>query len=290
VATIYAFSNQKGGVGKTTSAINLAAGLAARGHRILLVDLDAQGNATSGLGIDKNALPKTVYQAIIGNATLQEVIVQTDVENLDLVPANADLAGAEIELVSELGREMVLKKALNVLLSNSEKETYEFIFIDCPPSLGLLTLNALVAADKLVIPLQCEYYALEGLGQLVNTFELVKDRLNPKLEIGGVILTMADFRTKLTTEVIQEVRKHFGSRVYQSVIPRSVKLSEAPSYGKPAVLYDRHNRGVQGYLALAKEFEGKEGKPVEKEAPRVAPEATAVVSAAAALTPSTPLN
>lgn len=255
MAKIYALCNQKGGVGKTTTAVNLAAAVALKGHRVLLIDLDPQGNCTSGFGIDRKALSKTIYDVVIDQIGFSEIILETDVKGLFLAPANVDLAGAEIELIDAVGREFVLKEALRGFIEKSSQgQGYEFVFIDCPPSLGILTLNALVAAHKLLIPLQCEYYALEGLGQLLNTFKLVKDRLNSGLEIGGVILTMADFRTNLTGEVIQEVRKHFGAKVFSAVIPRSVKLSEAPSFGKPAILYDTANRGSQSYLQLAEEF------------------------------------
>lgn len=261
---IYAFCNQKGGVGKTTSAINLAAALSLKGYKVLLIDFDSQGNSTSGLGIDRTSLNKTIYDVIIDESKIGEVILETEVKNLFLAPANVDLAGAEIELIDSVGREFILKGALREI--SEQSPGYDFIFIDCAPSLGILTLNALVASNKLLIPLQCEYYALEGLGQLLNTFKLVRDRLNPGLDIGGVILTMADFRTNLTEEVIQEVKKHFGDKVFSSVIPRSVKLSEAPSFGKPAILYDLNNRGSQSYLQLSEEFIKREISVVEPEA------------------------
>ena len=197
MSKIYAFCNQKGGVGKTTSAVNLSAAIALRGFKVLLIDLDPQGNTTSGFGIDRKALSRSIYDVVINEAPLQDVILKTSIKGLDLAPSNVDLAGAEIELIDSVGREFVLKSAIKTLTSLNA-DGYNFIFIDCPPSLGILSLNALVAAHKLLIPLQCEYYALEGLGQLLNTFKLVRDRLNPELEIGGVILTMADFRTKLT--------------------------------------------------------------------------------------------
>src|SRR3989338_2534244 len=262
MAKVYAFCNQKGGVGKTTSSVNLSAAIALRGFKVLLIDLDTQGNTTSGFGVDRKSLSRSVYEVVINEAALQEVIVSSGVNGLDLAPSSVDLAGAEIELIDAVGREFVLKGAIKSLTSLNSTE-YDYIFVDCPPSLGILSLNAMVAAHKLLIPLQCEYYALEGLGQLLNTFKLVRDRLNPELEIGGVILTMADFRTKLTGEVIQEVRKHFGEKVFASIIPRSVKLSEAPSFGKPAILYDTANRGSQGYLQLAEEFIKNETHKVE---------------------------
>lgn len=262
MAKVYAFCNQKGGVGKTTSSVNLSAAIALRGLRVLLIDLDPQGNTTSGFGVDRKSLSRSVYEVVINESSLREVIVPSGVNGLDLAPSSVDLAGAEIELIDAVGREFVLKGAIKALTS-IDTDRYDYIFIDCPPSLGILSLNAMVAAHKLLIPLQCEYYALEGLGQLLNTFKLVRDRLNPELEIGGVILTMADFRTKLTGEVIQEVRKHFGEKVFASIIPRSVKLSEAPSFGKPAILYDTANRGSQGYLQLAEEFIKNEAQKIE---------------------------
>lgn len=265
MAKAYAFCNQKGGVGKTTSAVNLSASIALRGFKVLLIDLDPQGNTTSGFGVDRKSLSRGIYEVVINEASLQEVIVSSGVSGLDLAPSSVDLAGAEIELIDAVGREFILKEAIRSLNTTG----YDYIFVDCPPSLGILSLNAMVAANKLLIPLQCEYYALEGLGQLLNTFKLVRDRLNPELEIGGVILTMADFRTKLTGEVIQEVKKHFGEKVYASIIPRSVKLSEAPSFGKPAVLYDTVNRGSQAYLQLAEEFIKIEADKME---PAIKPE------------------
>lgn len=266
---VFALCNQKGGVGKTTTGINLAASLALAGVRTLLIDLDPQGNSTSGLGVSKTDLSKTVYDILIGRAQLSETLTSTGIDLLTLIPANSQLAGAQIELVDALGREFILRQAIKELIGSSEGENaalrFEFIFIDCPPSLGILTLNALAAADKILIPMQCEYYALEGLGQLLETYKLVKERLNPALDIGGVVLTMADFRTNLTAEVIREVKNYFGEKVFSAIIPRSVKLSEAPSFGKPAVLYDPAGRGSQLYQELAQEFLKRERDGVEKE-------------------------
>lgn len=246
---IFSFCNQKGGVGKTTSAVNLATLAAKAGHKTLLIDMDSQGNATSGLGVDKAELQSTSYQLLVDNQSVQEIIVKTSIKKLDLIPANTDLSGADLELVNTQEREYVLSKRIKEVL-----DKYDFIFIDCPPSLGLVTINCLTASDYLLIPLQCEYYALEGLGQLLHTFQLVKDNLNNNLEVGGVLLTMADFRTNLTQQVIEEVRNFFKEKVFESVIPRSVKLSEAPSFGKPAVLYDAQNKASKSYVAMGKEF------------------------------------
>lgn len=246
---IFSFFNQKGGVGKTTSVINIATALAHLSKKILLVDLDSQGNATSGLGIEKNENESTVYQLLVENSDPKASIRKTEIENLWMIPSNAHLAGAEMHLINQEKREYIL---LNQLQKISDE--YDFIFLDCPPSLGLTSINALTASSYILIPLQCEYYALEGLGQLLNTYQLVKKNLNNNLELGGVILTMADIRTNLTQQVIEEVRNYFKEKVFQTIIPRSVKLSEAPSFGKPAVVYDPHCRGSQSYVALTKEF------------------------------------
>jgi chromosome partitioning protein len=248
---IITICNQKGGTGKTTSAINLAAYLALLGKRVLLIDLDPQANATSGLGINRHNIKKSTYHILLEELHIKEIFQATAVENLYLAPSNLDLTGAEVELVGALGREHRLKKALL-----KEKETFDFILIDSPPSLGLLTINALCAADSVLIPVQCEYYALEGLTQLLNTINLARDNLNPELTIEGMILTMADFRTNLTKEVIQEARNYFKEKVYKTVIPRSVRLSEAPSFGKPVALYDKESAGAQKYEQLAQEILG----------------------------------
>lgn len=250
---IIAIANQKGGVAKTTTAVNLSACLALRGKRVLLVDIDPQGNATSGLGVDKNSLESCVYDVLLEGVPAEEIIISTEVAGLYLLPATLQLAGAEIELVSLEARERRLAQALAPL-----RNKYEYIFIDCPPSLGLLTVNALAAADSVLIPIQCEYYALEGLGQLLNTLELVRKNLNPSLEIEGVLLTMFDARTNLGIQVVDEVKNFFRGKVYATIIPRNVRLSEAPSHGKPVVLYDPRSRGAEAYQELAKEVMGED--------------------------------
>ncbi len=246
---IVSVANQKGGVGKTTTALNLSATLAAAEKKTLLVDLDPQGNSTSGLGIDKNALPATVYEVLLGTKRLKEVTQKTALVYLDLVPANTKLFGAEVELVDIQNRERILRDSLEEI-----KGTYEYILVDCPPSLTLLTINALAAADSILIPIQCEYYAMEGLGQLLHTIQLTRDTLNPCLEIEGILFTMFDGRNNLSHQVAEEVKKHFPKKVFQTVIPRNIKLSESPSHGKPVILYDIGCKGSESYLELAKEF------------------------------------
>jgi len=248
---IIAICNQKGGTGKTTTAINLAAYLALAQRKVLLIDLDPQANTTSGLGFTQADVKKSTYHILLEEAALKEIVLDTGVENLWLAPSSLDLTGAAVELVSVLGREYRLKKILS-----TEKESFDFIFIDSPPSLGLLTINALCAADSALIPVQCEYYALEGLSQLLNTIKLVKENLNSALDIEGVLLTMADFRTNLTKEVIEEVRKHFPNKVYNTIIPRSIRLTEAPSFGKPIVFYDKDSIGAHKYAELSREILG----------------------------------
>ena len=248
---IIAICNQKGGVGKTTTSINLAAYLAMAGKKVMLIDLDPQANATSGIGVNKHDIKKSTYHILLEEAKLVDILQKTVIDNLVLAPSNLDLTGAEVELVGALGREYRLKRALQF-----EKDNYDFMIIDSPPSLGLLTINGLCAADSVIIPVQCEFYALEGLTQLHNTVRLVKENLNPALSIEGVLLTMADFRTNLTKEVIQEARNHFKDKVYNTVIPRNIRLTEAPSYGKPIVLYDGNSLGAQKYAELSKEILG----------------------------------
>jgi chromosome partitioning protein len=248
---IITICNQKGGVGKTTSAINIAAFLAVAGKKVMLVDLDPQANATSGIGINKHDIKKSTYHVLLEELDIQDVLLPTAIPNLVLAPSNLDLTGAEVELVGSLGREYRLKRALEKI-----KTEFDFIIIDSPPSLGLLTINGLCAADSVIVPVQCEYYALEGLTQLNNTIRLVKDNINQSLLIEGVLLTMADYRTNLTREVIQEARNHFKDKVYQTVIPRNIRLTEAPSFGKPIYLYDKDSLGAQKYEELCREILG----------------------------------
>jgi chromosome partitioning protein len=248
VGKIISIANQKGGVGKTTTSVNLGACLAYIGKKVLLVDVDPQGNATSGIGIEKAEVHHCVYDMLVEDVSAQEVIKPTSVENLHAIPATIQLAGAEIELVPTISREVRLKRALDAV-----KDQYDFIIIDCPPSLGLLTINALTASDTVLIPVQCEYYALEGLSQLLNTVRLVQKHLNTNLMIEGVLLTMLDARTNLGLQVIDEVKKYFQDKVFKTIIPRNVRLSEAPSHGQPIIIYDPRSRGAEVYLELAKE-------------------------------------
>lgn len=247
MAKIIAFANQKGGVGKTTTAVNLAAAVSEKGKKVLLCDFDPQGNATSGFGIDPRKLDISVYDLIVGNAETKDAIQKT--KWIDIIGANVNLAGAELEMIDMKNREYRLKEVLNQV-----SDKYDYIFIDCPPSLGLLTVNCLCAADSVLVPLQCEYYALEGLTQLMSTVKTIKKVLNSSITIEGVLLTMFDGRTNLSVQVAEEVKKFFGSKVYGTVVPRNVRLSEAPSHGQPIMAYDRYSRGAEAYLQLADEF------------------------------------
>ncbi len=245
---IIAVANQKGGVGKTTTSVNLSSLLAKKGKKVVLLDADPQGNATSGLGVDKN-VEKSLYDVLVNEEPVENTLQDTIEKNLKICPSNVNLAGAEVELVSQMSREHRLKEQLDQI-----KDKYDYIFIDCPPSLGLITLNSFTAADSVLIPVQCEYYALEGLGQLINTINLVKKHLNKSLEIEGAVLTMYDIRTNLSNQVVKEVKKYFDDKVYKTVIPRNVRLSEAPSFGMPITTYDPKSKGARSYEKLAKEF------------------------------------
>lgn len=246
---IISIANQKGGVGKTTTSINLSTILAKKGKKVLMIDADPQGNASSGVGIDRDEIELSVYDILIDETKISEVVKKTNIKNLDLCPSNINLAGAEVELVSMMSREHRLKEKIE-----SIKEEYDFIIIDCPPSLGLVTLNAFTASNSVLIPVQCEYYALEGLGQLLNTISLVKKHLNKEIEIEGALLTMYDARTNLSNQVVKEVKKYFDEKVYKNVIPRNVKLSEAPSYGMPISIYDPRSKGAKSYEKFVREF------------------------------------
>lgn len=250
---VIAIANQKGGVGKTTTAVNLAACLAQKGRKVLMLDEDPQGNATSGLGFDKRDIKKCVYDTLINDMPMKDVLLHSDYENLDVIPATIQLAGAEIELVSLMNREGRLKNALERV-----KHDYDYVLIDCPPSLGLLTINALTAANSVLVPIQCEFYALEGVSQLMNTIKLVQRNLNPALKLEGVLMTMFDQRTNLSSDVVGEVRKYFNTKMYNTIIPRNVRLSEAPSHGQPVIVYDPKSKGAQVYSELAQEVLGDE--------------------------------
>jgi len=268
MSKIIAVANQKGGVGKTTTAINLAASLAHLGQETLLIDMDPQGNTTSGLGVEKRTVGKHIYQVLMDEVPLEDILMPTEMDWLDLAPAHIDLIGAEIELVNTEQREFRLQKALSRF-----QKVYRYIIIDCPPSLGLLTLNALVAAHAVLVPVQCEYYSLEGLGQLLATIDLIRRGFNPGLSLEGVLLTMYDSRVNLSRQVIDEIKKHFGDKVYSTRIPRTVRLAEAPSYGKPVLLYDKTSRATTVYLDLAREFLSRQvvAGVAEHKAPAITP-------------------
>jgi len=250
---VIAVANQKGGVGKTTTAINLSAALAEKEQKVLLIDLDPQGNATSGVGVDKNNVEYTVYDLILSEAAIQSCIEYTEFENLHLIPSNVDLAAAEIELIGIPEKEFIIKKEVEKI-----RDKYDFILIDCPPSLNLLTINAMTTADTVLVPIQCEYYALEGLSQLIHTINLVKERLNPYLDIEGIVFTMYDARTNLSLQVVENVRANVKQRVYTTIIPRNVRLAEAPSHGYPITIYDSKSAGAESYRALAEEVMNRE--------------------------------
>lgn len=250
---VIAVANQKGGVGKTTTAINLSAALAEKGKKVLLIDIDPQGNATSGVGVEKNEVENTIYDLILGETTIQSCIEYTEFENLHLIPSNVDLAAAEIELIGILDKEFIIRKEVEKI-----KNVYDFILIDCPPSLNLLTINAMTTADTVLVPIQCEYYALEGLSQLIHTINLVKERLNPYLDIEGIVFTMFDARTNLSLQVVENVRANVKQKVYSTIIPRNVRLAEAPSHGYPITIYDPKSAGAESYRALAEEVISRE--------------------------------
>ncbi len=250
---IIAVANQKGGVGKTTTAINLAACLAVKGKKVLLIDMDPQGNTTSGLGIDKTELENSIYDLMIGESSIRDCIIENVFEDMDMIPTNVDLAAAEIELIGVERKEYILKDEIDFI-----KNKYDYIIIDCPPALSMLTINAMTTADSVIVPIQCEYYALEGLSQLIHTINLVSERLNPQLKIEGVVFTMYDSRTNLSLQVVENVRNNMGKNVYDSIIPRNIRLAEAPSYGMPIIQYDPKSSGAEAYMALAAEVIKKE--------------------------------
>lgn len=252
---IIAIANQKGGVGKTTTSINLSSCIAAKGKKVLVVDIDPQGNTTSGYGIEKNDLDNTIYELMLGDCSIEDCIIKDVIENISILPSNVNLAAAEIELIGVDKKEYILKNEIDWV-----KDRYDYIIIDCPPSLSLLTVNAMTTADSVLVPIQCEYYALEGLSQLIHTVNLVKERLNPNLEMEGVVFTMYDSRTNLSAQVVENVKSHLNQKVYRTVIPRNIRLAEAPSYGQPINIYDPKSAGAESYLALAEEVIDRKGK------------------------------
>lgn len=252
---IIAIANQKGGVGKTTTSINLSSCIAAKGKKVLVVDIDPQGNTTSGYGIEKNDLDNTIYELMLGDCSIEDCIIKNVIENISILPSNVNLAAAEIELIGVDKKEYILKNEIDWV-----KDRYDYIIIDCPPSLSLLTVNAMTTADSVLVPIQCEYYALEGLSQLIHTVNLVKERLNPNLEMEGVVFTMYDSRTNLSAQVVENVKSHLNQKVYRTVIPRNIRLAEAPSYGQPINIYDPKSAGAESYLALAEEVIDRKGE------------------------------
>ena len=252
---IIAIANQKGGVGKTTTSINLSSCIAAKGKKVLVVDIDPQGNTTSGYGIEKNDLENTIYELMLGDCSIEDCIIKDVIENISILPSNVNLAAAEIELIGVDKKEYILKNEIDWV-----KDRYDYIIIDCPPSLSLLTVNAMTASDSVLVPIQCEYYALEGLSQLIHTVNLVKERLNPDLEMEGVVFTMFDSRTNLSAQVVENVKSHLNQKVYRTVIPRNIRLAEAPSYGQPINIYDPKSAGAESYLALAEEVINRKGE------------------------------
>ena len=255
---VIAVANQKGGVGKTTTSINLAAGLAVKGKNVLLIDTDPQGNATSGFGVDKNDLDNTIYELMLGECSVRDCLLKNIVDNISIIPANVNLAAAEIELIGVNEKEYILKNEIDYI-----KDDYDYIIIDCPPSLNMLTINAMTTADSVLVPIQCEFYALEGLSQLIHTINLVRERLNPKLDIEGVVFTMYDARTNLSAQVVENVKTNLRHRIYGTLIPRNVRLAEAPSFGMPITLYDPKSAGAEAYVKLAEEVieSDNESKP-----------------------------